>query len=66
MDNKNPEIDKLFEDQQINQTSKINPPLAERMRPSSLDEVLGQEHLLGEYGPLRQFIEDKDLPSIVF
>ncbi|HRT67924.1 MAG TPA: AAA family ATPase, partial [Bacteroidota bacterium] len=36
------------------------------MRPSSLDEVLGQEHLLGEYGPLRQFIEDKDLPSIVF
>ncbi|MCS7240365.1 MAG: replication-associated recombination protein A [Candidatus Bipolaricaulota bacterium] len=32
-------------------------PLAERLRPRDLSEVLGQEHLLGEHGPLRALIE---------
>lgn len=66
MENNTPEIEKLFDDEPINQASKINPPLAERLRPQSIEEVLGQEHLLGENGPLRQFVEDGDLPSIVF
>ena len=32
-------------------------PLAARMRPRTLDEVVGQEHLLGPGGPLRQLLE---------
>jgi putative ATPase len=34
-----------------------NMPLAARMRPSVLDEVIGQDHLLGEGSPLRRLIE---------
>jgi len=40
-------------------------PLADRMRPRSLDEVLGQEHLLGSEGPLRVLAESGELPSLV-
>ena len=32
-------------------------PLAVRMRPRTLDEVVGQQHLLGEGSPLRRLIE---------
>lgn len=41
-------------------------PLADRMRPRSLDEVLGQEHLVGPEGVIRAFAERCDLPSMVF
>jgi len=42
-------------------------PLAYRMRPSSLDEFVGQEHLVGKNKPLRIAIETKNLPaSIIF
>jgi putative ATPase len=40
-------------------------PLAERMRPTRLDEVLGQDHLLGEHRPLRRLIESDSLTSMV-
>jgi putative ATPase len=40
-------------------------PLAERMRPRSLDEVVGQEHLLARGKPLREVIESDRLPSII-
>jgi putative ATPase len=40
-------------------------PLATRMRPSSLDEVVGQEHLLGEGSPLRTAIEQGRPHSMV-
>lgn len=40
-------------------------PLAERMRPRNLDEVVGQEHLVGPNGILRQAIAGKMLPSMV-
>jgi putative ATPase len=40
-------------------------PLAERMRPRTLDEVVGQEHLLARGKPLREVIESDRLPSIV-
>lgn len=36
------------------------------MRPSSLDEVLGQEHLVGPEGVIRAFAERCELPSMVF
>lgn len=44
----------------------ITAPLAERMRPITLDEVLGQEHLVGEGGPLRVLLDAGKAPSLVF
>ena len=41
-------------------------PLADRMRPQSLDEFSGQEHLLGDGKPLRQAIEQGRAHSMVF
>ncbi|MBL6750875.1 MAG: replication-associated recombination protein A [Nevskia sp.] len=41
-------------------------PLAERMRPRSIDEVVGQEHLLGPSGPLRLALQSGRIPSMVF
>src|SRR5207247_9870989 len=40
-------------------------PLADRMRPRSLDEVLGQEHLLGAAAVLRSAIETGELHSMI-
>ena len=40
-------------------------PLAERMRPRTLDELLGQEETLGPGKPLRRAIEDDKLPSLI-
>jgi len=41
-------------------------PLAERVRPQSLDEFVGQEHLLGAGKPLRTLIESDAVPSMIF
>lgn len=41
-------------------------PLAERMRPKSLDQIIGQEHLLGIGKSLRQIIEKGKLHSMIF
>jgi len=43
-----------------------NIPLAERMRPQSLDEFVGQEHLVGKGKPIRRMIENKKVISMVF
>lgn len=43
-----------------------NTPLAERMRPQNLDEVVGQQHLLGEGKLLRRLIENDQLSSVIF
>src|SRR5918996_3473139 len=40
-------------------------PLAARMRPRNLDEFVGQEHLVGERGPLRRSIARGHLSSIL-
>ncbi len=40
-------------------------PLADRMRPTTLDEVVGQEHLLGPDAPLRRLIEADRLSSAI-
>jgi len=40
-------------------------PLAERMRPRTLDEIVGQAHLLGPGRALRQAIESGALPSLI-
>ncbi|HEY5673179.1 MAG TPA: replication-associated recombination protein A [Malonomonas sp.] len=41
-------------------------PLAERMRPRQLDEVIGQQHLLGTGKLLRRLIESDQLTSVIF
>src|ERR1043165_1968923 len=40
-------------------------PLADRMRPRTLDEILGQDHLLGPGKPLRTAIERDQVPSMI-
>lgn len=40
-------------------------PLAERLRPKTLDEVVGQSHLLGENKPLRLAFQSGNLPSMI-
>lgn len=41
-------------------------PLAERIRPQSLDDVVGQKHLLGKDEPLRRIIESGKIPNMIF
>lgn len=41
-------------------------PLAERMRPNTLDDVVGQKHILGKGKLLRRLIEAKRVPSSIF
>lgn len=41
-------------------------PLAERLRPKSLDDVVGQKHILGKGKLLRRLIEAKRVPSCIF
>jgi putative ATPase len=41
-------------------------PLAARLRPRSLDEVVGQVHLIGPAGPLRKLVEADRLSSVIF
>lgn len=40
-------------------------PLAERMRPQNIDDVVDQDHILGKNGPLRSAIRTGELPSII-
>lgn len=44
----------------------MNAPLAYRVRPTALDEVIGQEHLKGESGFLRQCINSNTIVSMIF
>ena len=41
-------------------------PLAERLRPQTIDELIGQEHLTGKHSILRTAIENKKIPSMIF
>lgn len=43
-----------------------NIPLAERLRPTNLDEVIGQEHLTGNNGTIRNMLEHDSLKSLIF
>ena len=41
-------------------------PLADEIRPASLDEVVGQRHILGPEGLLRRIIQEGDIPNLIF
>ena len=44
----------------------MNIPLAERIRPKSLEQFYGQTHLLGEKGILTNIIKNNSFPSMIF
>ncbi len=59
-------MDNLFGDAPRQKPEIKNQPLADRMRPGTIDEIVGQSHLLGEDGPLRRFFDGGDFPSMIF
>ena len=44
----------------------MNTPLAERMRPHNLDEVVGQKHLIGDNKILKNLIDSGKIPNMIF
>ena len=56
----------LFDTSPITAASARQAPLAERMRPRTLEEYVGQEHLLAPGKPLRVAIENDDATSMIF
>ena len=56
----------LFEERKDVEAADSAAPLATRMRPRSLDEFVGQEHILGPGKLLRRAIEADRLPSVIF
>lgn len=57
----------LFEgsNKKVRQELDKNQPLAERMRPKTLDAFVGQKHLVGERKPIRLMIEKNDIVSMI-
>ena len=47
------------------QTKTMSAPLAERLRPQSLEDYIGQQHLVGEGGVFRRFIDAGNVPSFI-
>ena len=41
-------------------------PLADEIRPNSLDDVVGQQHILGKNGMLRRIVESGQIPNMIF
>lgn len=41
-------------------------PLADRIRPKTLDQMVGQAHLIGKGKALRNIIESGDIPNLIF
>jgi putative ATPase len=60
-------VTSLFDAPQDDGTAPVDPgaPLAVRMRPRALDEVVGQQHLLGPRAPLRRLVESDEPMSLV-
>ena len=56
----------LFDDEARPPSADDAAPLAERMRPRTLDDVVGQDALLGPGAPLREAIEHDSLQSLIF
>ena len=56
----------LFEEEEDVEAAANAAPLATRMRPRSLEELVGQEHILAPGKLLRRAIEADRLPSVIF
>ncbi|MCI0707958.1 MAG: replication-associated recombination protein A, partial [Ignavibacteriae bacterium] len=61
-------MSELFPNEPARKTSAISAsaPLAERVRPTTLDEFVGQQHLVGKDKPLRMMIENDQIASMIF
>src|SRR5437773_3752217 len=55
----------LFDTKIVDEKSSSPRPLADRMRPETLEEYVGQAHLLGPGKPLRKQIERDELGSMI-
>ncbi len=53
------------EEAPVSPKSKVGQPLADRLRPRTLSEVVGQDHLLGPDGPLGRMVAAKRLSSMI-
>ena len=53
-------------DQKLSQKLAFEAPLADKMRPTTLEHFIGQNEVIGEGKLLRQLIEKDDIPSIIF
>jgi len=62
MKNKEPSLFEQYEKEKLSEST----PLAERLRPETLDEVVGQSHLIGPGKVLRRLIERDSVPSMIF
>src|SRR5258708_35336343 len=56
----------LFDDAPFDPPAKADAPLPERVRPSTLEDVVGLDELLGEGRFLRTAIESDRIPSMIF
>jgi len=54
----------LFEEKTIEEDT-LQKPLAERMRPRHLRDIVGQRHIVGDQGIISRFIEQKQIPSLI-
>lgn len=60
-------MDELFENKLSSiKGSNLLPPLADRCRPNTIEDIIGQEHLTAEGAPLREFFNKGDFPSMIF
>ena len=50
----------------VKEAMKMSSPLADRVRPTTIDEVAGQQHLLGKGKILRKIIESGEIPNLIF
>ena len=48
------------------QVKKMNSPLADRIRPKTIEEVAGQKQLLAPGKVLRRIIDSKNIPNLIF
>ena len=46
--------------------NEMNEPLAARLRPQTLDEIIGQQHLIGPGKVLRKMVESDRISSMIF
>ena len=55
----------LFGEFEANQAAPANGPLADRLRPTSLAEIIGQEHLTGPEGAIGRMVAASKLSSMI-
>ena len=56
----------LFDFEEKKDINNVLKPLPDRLRPKSVSEILGQDHITGETGPINSIITNNNLSSIIF